>query len=205
MGVFQHDHPRSRRVRVVGIAQGESNPFEIQCTVVLVGQNMRVNASQSRAAARLVEKSVRKIAEDNFLAPPGVRQQGNKVAHRTRSNEQAGFFAECLCHPLFQPANGRIFTIDIIPHWSNRHRFPHGLGGSGNRIAPQVDDVHGRSSKLSWVMSSVAIHSRQRVVRIDTHTVSLVRTCSHGTQFAPVLGNGEHQSVPRRFHLRSTG
>ena len=126
-------------MRVVA-TDGPLDVGQVQRTVRLTRQGMRMNAAQSRRTALLVQEDVVHAADDQLVAAAAVGQDADQVAHGATGYEDGRFLAQDLGRHRFQAVDGRILAVDVVAQRGAGHRLSHGGSRHGHRVGPHVDD-----------------------------------------------------------------
>jgi hypothetical protein len=149
--VFDHhqDAPRkhdARRLhRALELFRGEQP--------ALAGDT-ELHARERRGRARLEGGRVSSFAADHLVSSSGVEQEGDLIRHRSRWNEQSGFFADELRDALFEPPYRGVFAVDVVADFRPSHRLAHGGRGTSDGVGAEIDDVrrsHAAGLSRGWV------------------------------------------------------
>jgi hypothetical protein len=139
-GVLERDEPRDGEVRVVGLDR-RLDLGEVERAVGEVLQRLRLDRAQHRRPARLVAVGMRLLAHDDFLAALAMRHHRGEVRLRAGGKEEPRLHAEALGGDLVQAIDGGIVAEDVVADLGLGHGAAHGLGGLGDGVAAQVDQV----------------------------------------------------------------
>jgi len=141
VGVFQEYSPAAGKVGVVR----PHRPFNVchhHRPIGLIGEGMRIDASQRGDAASFVSEGVGLVAQDNLVPPPAVGQDRRQVGHRPTGDKESGLHADQIGRHLLQPDDCGVVAPHIIAHLCARHRLPHGESGPGNRVRTKINAFH---------------------------------------------------------------
>ena len=91
--------------------------------------------------AVLVGHHVLAAARHDGRARSGQHADRDLVRHDTGGNEQRRLLAHPRCEHLFEPPDGRVLAVVVIPHEGVGHGATHRRRGLGDGVAAQVDHV----------------------------------------------------------------
>jgi hypothetical protein len=144
--VLDGDERRGGEVLLVGM--------EILANLVGVEDAVRtdrldLDAGKRRGGARFVLQDVTVPGSEHHVARPCQRVDRRLVRHRARGKEEGRLLSQQLGSALLEPVHRRVFAVDVIADLGRHHRFPHGRGRSGDRVAAQIDGLHGSQDSSS--------------------------------------------------------
>ncbi|WVZ86394.1 hypothetical protein U9M48_033183, partial [Paspalum notatum var. saurae] len=138
MCVLQADEPCGR-VMQIRVPDSSHDLVDVHGAVGVVGHGLCMHAADGGDAAVLVDVDVRVVAEDGLAAADvAVHEDGDEVAHGTRRHEQRGLLARDRGHLRLEALRGGVGAQDVVVDGGGGHGGPHGLGGLGHRVRPEV-------------------------------------------------------------------
>ena len=141
-GIFQREQPRAREVRIVGLDR-RLERREIERAVGLVGDRLRLDRAQHRAAARLEAVGVRVLADQVFVAAPAMAHQRRQVGLRARGKQQPPLEAEQPRGLRLQAVDRGIVAEHVVADLRLCHRAPHARRRARHRVGTQIDQRAG--------------------------------------------------------------
>src|SRR4030067_3354247 len=99
------------------------------------------------------------IANNRFVSTLTMREEGGKIAHRTRGDEQRSFLTQHLRGEVLQPINRGILPVHIISHFSLGHSLTHFRSGFGYRVRTEVDAFHPTSLPIALTLFQILLRN----------------------------------------------
>jgi hypothetical protein len=121
-----------RRLHLIGVVRAAA------------ARDGELHAGEHRAGGDLVEHGVGAFAHDDFIAGDGLRRDGELIPHRSRGDEEGGFFAAPARDESFERDHRGVFPIDVVTDFGLGHGFSHGRGRLRHGVAAEVN--HGSAS-----------------------------------------------------------
>ena len=115
---------------------------QVQRTIGLHFQRLRLDRTEHRRAATFVLIGVSLLADDVFVTALAVGHQAQQVAHGARRNKQRRSKTQPFCQFGFQTIDRRIFAINVVTGGRIGHRVEHPCGRLGDGVAAKIDNAH---------------------------------------------------------------
>jgi hypothetical protein len=84
------------------------------------------------------------LPDDVLVSALAVRHHTQKIALGPAAHEQRRLLPEHLSGKRLEAIDGGILPVNVVAHLRGSHGGSHAFGGFGNRIAAQVDLIHGK-------------------------------------------------------------
>jgi hypothetical protein len=140
VGVFERH--RAGRVAIAAARREAAVERGERRQAVRGRQRARLDAADRRRGAELEEDDVGALVDQQFVTSRADQSHTDLVAHDPRRHEERRLVAERLGGLLFQPPYRRVLAVDVVADLRLRHRPAHRGVGAGQRVGPQVDDLH---------------------------------------------------------------
>ena len=144
-GVLQRQQAGAGEVKIIGLDRFQ-HLIQVQGTVRLHFQWLRLDRTQHRRAAAFVLIGVGLLTDDVFFAALTVGHQRQQVAHGAGGHEQRRGEPQALGQFGLQAVDAGVFAIHVIAADGAGHRIEHAGGGLGHGVAAQV--YHGHQTGL---------------------------------------------------------
>ena len=128
---------------IIGPDRGGNDPG-FKTSILLDRQGIAGDSAQHRRTASFRLEGVVIPADQEFVTPSAMGQDGRQVALGAAGEEDRRFLADNSGKLPLDFENRRIIAIDVITNFGVRHGMAHGRVGPGYRIAAKVDRVIAR-------------------------------------------------------------